>query len=227
MRRRSPVRIRAWAPSTANYHAAVRRPLGRLLGVAGFGAIASQAGHLLIYQLQYGAAAASVQSQAAHAYFPTLAKTALGVATAGLVAALLIVGAARLASGRPVRPGTSPALMPLLSLLFTVQVVVFIAQETIEAVVAGVPPHGVISLLLLGSVGQLPVALVAALAIKWLAARVEQAVFSLNLELSRGWTISPTGVISPVRARPAVQTALAEASPASFVKRGPPRHLLS
>ncbi len=63
----------------------MKRPAVRLLGLLGFGALLAQAGHLIAYQLEFGAAAQAVQSQGAHAYFPGLAKTSLGlVATATL-----------------------------------------------------------------------------------------------------------------------------------------------
>ena len=52
----------------------------KALAIVGLGALGSQAGHLLAYQLRFGAAAQQVQSSGAHSYFPLLAKTALGVA---------------------------------------------------------------------------------------------------------------------------------------------------
>lgn len=202
------------------------RPVKRLLGVLGVGALASQAGHLLLYQLQFGTAAAAVQSQGAHAYFPALAKTSLGIGAVLLLAALLVIGAARFGTGRPIRTASSPPLMPLLSGLFTLQVTVFVVQETVEAMVAGSPAPHVVALVLLGTMGQAPVAVVAALAIKWLAGRFELAVASLRLQpLSSVLTTWAEVVLLP-RLQPAAQTALAEASPASFVKRGPPQILL-
>ena len=56
------------------------------------GIVAAQAGHLLAYQLLFGSAAQQAQSSGAHAYFPTLVKTALGAAAAAGLAALFVVG---------------------------------------------------------------------------------------------------------------------------------------
>lgn len=209
-----------------DYHAAVKHPLSRLLGVIGFGALASQAGHLLVYQVQFGSAAAAAQSEGAHAYFPIFAKTTLGLATALLLAGLLIIGAARLASGRPVRRASSPAILPLLSILFTAQLTFFITQETIEALAAGTAPPHVESLLFLGAMGQLPVAAVAALAVKWLGTRFEFAVVSLRLEIECVTAIFVAQAVLLPWQHKALQVALAEASPASFAKRGPPQYLL-
>ena len=57
----------------------MRRALAPVLAV---GILGSQAGHLLVFQLRFGAAAQQVQSSGAHAYFPALAKTMLGAAAA-------------------------------------------------------------------------------------------------------------------------------------------------
>ena len=52
--------------------------------VAAVGILGSQAGHLLTYQLLFGSAAQHLQSSGQHAYFPLLAKTALGAVAAVL-----------------------------------------------------------------------------------------------------------------------------------------------
>ena len=65
----------------------------------GLGLAASQAGHLLAYELRYGSAAAQLQSAGAHAYFPAVVKTGLGAAAAVTLLGLLVVGFARASSG--------------------------------------------------------------------------------------------------------------------------------
>jgi hypothetical protein len=58
----------------------------RILTVLGVAIAGSQAGHLLAYQLRFGATAQQVQSSGAHAYFPLLARTSLGIAAIVLLA---------------------------------------------------------------------------------------------------------------------------------------------
>src|SRR2546425_6889956 len=87
--------------------------------VPAFGLIGSQAGHLLAYELRFGNAAQQVQSAGAHSYFPSLAKTGLGVAALTLLVALLIVGAGRVATGRRIKPEAAPSFVPLVAALYT------------------------------------------------------------------------------------------------------------
>ena len=149
--------------------------------VMGAGALASQAGHLLAYSLRFGAAAPQLQSSGAHEYFPALAKTGLGLLAVAFVSGLLVVALARVIAGRPDKE-SAPSYLRLLAVLYTLQLAVFAGQETVEAAIAGVPASSVAVLMLWGTVGQLPVAAVAALAVRWLLARVGPA---LTLVLSR------------------------------------------
>ena len=71
-----------------------------LLGVAVAG---SQAGHLLAYALRFGPAAQQMQSAGAHAYFPSLIKTTIGVLAIAVVASLVVIGLARVVGKRPER----------------------------------------------------------------------------------------------------------------------------
>lgn len=201
----------------------VNRPLGRLLGVLAFGALLAQAGHLIAYQLEFGGAAQAAQSQGAHAYFPALAKTSLGVVAAALLASLLLVGIARLLPGRPVVvTSRGPSYVSLLSILFTTQLVCFIAQETIESVAAGDAAPSLLNLIFVGSAGQLPVAIFAALALKWLAVHVETALLALRAELAvRVKSVAPASLLVP-RPELVFVSALAESCPTAYVKRGPP-----
>ena len=75
---------------------------GKRTWAAAFGLamLGSQAGHLLAYQLRFGAVAQHVQSSGAHAYFPVLAKTSLGVVASAILAGLFITGLARALTGR-------------------------------------------------------------------------------------------------------------------------------
>jgi hypothetical protein len=149
--------------------------------VLGAGALGSQAGHLLAYQLRFGAAAQQLQSSGVHAYWPVLVKTGLGLVALSLLASLLVVGAARVASGRRIEPGSAPAFVPLLAAVYTIQLACFAGQETAETLAGGAPAAPLLALLLWGTAGQLPVAVVTTLALRWLLARVRPALGLLRL----------------------------------------------
>src|SRR5260370_42705300 len=82
-------RFRAACPASPIIVAMNRRRLA--LAVLALGLLGSQAGHLLAYQLRFGAAAHQIQSTGVHAYFPLVAKTALGAVAAALIGGLLLV----------------------------------------------------------------------------------------------------------------------------------------
>jgi hypothetical protein len=198
---------------------------GRRLAAAviGLGLLGSQAGHLLAYQLLFGATAQQVQSTGAHAYFPVVAKTAAGVAAAALLAGLLVVGLARVLNGRQVRSDTQTPFIGLLAVLFTIQLAMFAAQEIGEAMVAGSSVATAPQLLLWGTLGQLPVAAIAALALRWLSLRVETAVGVIKDLVRVAVSLPPAGpMVIPVYA--ASERALLASRVASpdLAKRGPP-----
>src|SRR4029077_8475642 len=147
-----------------------------VFAVLGLGILGSQAGHLLAYQIRFGAAAQQIQSSGAHAYFPLLAKTAIGVAAAALIGALLVIGLARILSGRRIRSTSEPSYLSLFATLFSLQLAAFVAQEVTEAVIAGSSMGSAPDLILWGTLGQLPIAAIGALTFRWLSARVEAAV---------------------------------------------------
>jgi hypothetical protein len=139
------------------------------------GAVAAQAGHLLTYQVLFGAAARQVQSSGAHAYFPALVKTALGAGAAITLGVLFLAGLSRILRGR-IQQGNSPSFLRLLAALFTIQLAVFAFQESIEAALSGGPAYSVDSLLLWGTLGQLPVAALAAFALRFFLVEVVPAL---------------------------------------------------
>jgi hypothetical protein len=93
-----------------------------------------------------------------------------------LVGGLLLLGLARVLSGRPAPSASAPSYLRLLALLFTIQLAMFGVQETAESVASGSRAGSVDVLLLTGTLGQLPVAAVAALALRWLLVRVGPAL---------------------------------------------------
>jgi len=197
------------------------------LAALALGLLGSQAGHLLAYQLRFGGAAHQIQSTGAHAYFPLVAKTALGAVAAGLIAGLLLVGLARLLSGRRVRSDSEPSFISLLAILFSLQLATFAAQEIVEGLVGGTSLMSAPDLLLWGTLGQLPVALIAASALRWLSARVESAVGLIRdvvrAALRKARATSPAA--TPAHAAPDLALLISRVAGSSLAKRGPPSSL--
>lgn len=194
--------------------------------VLGFGVLAAQAGHLLVYQVRFGAAAQQVQSSGVHAYFPGLVRTGLGIAAALALAALFLIGLARILSGRSIRTDSTPHYARLVATLFTVQLLFFAAQEVGEALVGGAPVVSVAHLLLWGTLGQLPVAMIAAAGLRWILARFESAVKEIRIALA---AVARPGASMAVAACAWSQVdrnlALRPVAGASLAKRGPPSSL--
>jgi hypothetical protein len=192
--------------------------------VLGLAVIGSQAGHLLAYQLRFGAAAQHVQSTGAHGYFPLPAKTSLGVVGAVLVAGLLLIALARVLTGRPAsRVNAGPSYVGMLAVLFTVQLACFVGQEVSESLLARSPVDSAPHLLLWGTLGQLPVAAIAAIALGWLARRYESLVNDVRAVLNARPTSLPLAALAiPVWVTPSRARLLAQVAGASLAKRGPP-----
>lgn len=192
-----------------------------MLGGLGLGLVASQAGHLLVYALVYGPVAAQVQSTGAHAYFPALVKTAFGLTAVFLLIALAALGLARVLAGRRIPVAPAPGFGRLVAMLFCLQLTFFFVQESIE-MAAGAPATSAAALLLWGSLGQLPVAVLAALALRWIAVRVGPAVASVLRPMDGALRL--TRYVIAVGARPlAVEAATSfETLALTLTRRGPP-----
>jgi ABC-type sulfate transport system permease subunit len=191
----------------------------------GLGVLGSQAGHLLAYELRFGGAAQQVQSSGVHAYYPTWAKTSLGVVAIVVLAALLVIGLARVVGGKAqVRTDPGRPYLSLLAVLFPVQLALYAGQEVLEAAVAGMPADSAAHLVLWGTLGQLPVAVIAATALRWLLVRFESAVNEIRLALAdlrlRPRPVAP--VVIPVWRASNAALLLSHVAGASLVKRGPP-----
>ena len=108
-------------------------------------------------------------------------------------------------------------------MLFTVQFAWFAGQEVGEALLAGAPVDSVANLLLWGSVGQLPVAVVAAAGLRWLLARFESAISEIRIALARipRQLLSPESAVA-VYGHPDRALLLRAVVGASLDKRGPP-----
>jgi hypothetical protein len=195
---------------------------GRIAVLMGLALAGAQAGHLIAYKVRFGAAAQQLQSSGAHAYFPAEVKTALGVAALALLASLLLIAIARAAArGVRVRTVESPSYLSLLATLFTVQLTCFVVQEVAESVVAGAPADSAATLMLWGTIGQLPAAALLAAALRWLWSRVEQAIGQLR-EVAPAWRlalVSAPVAFAPIRSEDGARWT-ASRSPQS--RRGPP-----
>jgi hypothetical protein len=186
------------------------------------GAVTAQAGHLLTYQVLFAAAAQQLQSSGAHAYFPALVKTALGAAALITLGALFLAGLARILRGR-IQQGDSPSFLRLLAGLFTIQLSVFAFQESIEAVLSGGPAYSVDSLLLLGTLGQLPVAALAAFALRFFLVEVVPALSEAGSFVEPLW--QPAGLaaaFAPIPIPHDEDSLRSRLATSSIRKRGPP-----
>jgi hypothetical protein len=195
----------------------------RIVAIVALAAAGSQAGHLLSYQARFGATALQVQSTGAHAYFPTLVKTSLGALALALIGSLLLIGVSRVVlGGARGRMAGGPSYLSLLAILFTTQLGCYMAQEVTEALIAGAPVDTAPNLLMWGTLGQLPVALVASTALRWLWARIQPAGELL--------AVIRVGLIAPPPAPVVVLSStgedlallLSRSAPAALAKRGPP-----
>ena len=186
----------------------------RAAAVVGVAIACSQAGHLLAYELRFGAAAQQMQSAGVHAYFPLLLKTLLGAVALALIASLFLVGVARLATGRKLEPGSAPSLLRLLAALYTLQLAFFFVQETVEGSPAG-------EIFLWGLVGQLPAALLGALALRWFLGRVTSAIQQLWTRCETALRLVPDALAFVVW--PVAADLVQRLEPAEAINlRGPP-----
>lgn len=180
----------------------------------------SQAGHLLAYAVRFGPAAQHMQSAGAHAYFPSLAKTVIGLVSMAGLAALLVIAVARVV-GKRAEHDSAPPYVRLLAVLFTTQLAGFAVQETAESLASGATVS-VPLILVWGTVGQLPVAAAGALALRWLLARLRPALaqFALLFEPSFQLLTESTALVAfPVATERVLATAPA---PSALRRRGPP-----
>ena len=196
----------------------------RTVAMLGLALAGSQAGHLLSYQLHFGAAAQHVQSSGAHAYFPLLARTTMGIGATILVACLFLIGLARVLAGRSsVRSRLTTSFVGLLATLFTIQLACFVSQEIGEGLIARAPLASPADLLLWGALGQLPVSAIAATALGWLFTRFEAALDEIRKVIAvRQPAPVPSAVAIPVWAESLATSLLSRVAGASLGKRGPP-----
>jgi hypothetical protein len=201
---------------------------GWFLAAASLGAPHSAHGHLLAYLCRYGAHGLVLEGQGVHTYFPRLFALTGAALGAVLVAGLLVGGLGHLAlsRGAGLRPARRRSVLDLLLVMAAVQMQVYVAQETVEALAGGIRLDTVwmTSMLVWGIGGQLPIAILAAFGLAWLSTRFDAGLAGLR-SLWRGTSAllagAPLVVAEPGRAFDTVAR-LAQAAPAALVKRGPP-----
>jgi hypothetical protein len=192
----------------------------------GIGVLGSQAGHLIAYQFRFGSAALPLQSSGSHAYFPGVVRASLGAAAALVLAGMFLIGLARILSGRSIRRSSAPNYLRLVALLYTTQLACFVVQEASEALVAGGAVPSGAHLLLWGTLGQLPVAMIGAAGLRWLLARFEGAVAEIRTGLAAvPRQLAPAATAVPFWRHPNQHLVLKSAVGASLAKRGPPSSL--
>jgi hypothetical protein len=172
--------------------------------VGGLALPQAELGHLIGYGLR-------IPRDGAHVYFPNVLQAAGALVGAGLLVALGVLVLARILAGEvPRRRPWSFAL--LFSGLLFAQVGIFLVQEGLEA--HAIPALATVAT---GLLGQQPVALLAALALRWLSARLGPA-----LRLLARPPRPELAVLSPLQ-RPAPAFVVAAFRPARPQRIGGPR----
>jgi hypothetical protein len=176
----------------------------------------SQLGHALAYVLQR-----LPSDHGVHAYFPNLLASAEWTLAGSVLGVLVVVGLARMLNPGYRAGGRAVAFLPVLTALLAAQLLVFVFQETIELASVGQAPGA--ALLGFGAAGQAPVALSAAVAIRWLSQRLEPALRALALTLADAACAAPSPA---TEVRPAtVAQALSSSFGAEPAPRSPPPQL--
>src|SRR5579859_8131167 len=106
-------------------------------------------------------------------------------------------GLARIIHGR-IQRGGAPSFLRLLAALFTIQLAIFAGQESVEAALSGAPGNSIDALLLIGTLGQLPVAALAAFALRFLLVEVVPALAEVRLHLTPSQPLGFVPVLTPL-----------------------------
>lgn len=199
-----------------------------LFAAALFGALLSQPGHLVAYLGRYGWRGLVLESRGVHVYFPGLLGASLALLGGLALVALLIAAAPRLLDCRRRAPGVP--FGQLLLVLVLVQVNVFAVQEMLELTSAGMAlsTGALLGIVLWGVAGQLPLALLAAVALSLLSSRLLTALLTLGSPSSRAWTPSlrlAGNAEAAVQAEAPVLALRWQRFPSAIHRRGPPHPL--
>jgi hypothetical protein len=209
---------------------AERRLDGRYMWCAAFlSLVLAELGHQLGFVERYGGRGFTLEAVGVHHYFPTL----MGVVGAGLggvtLCVLLVLALGRLAVGGALGR-TRRLAVPvrrLLPVLLSLQLAVYLTQETSEAMASGhlISLPWLATTLAWGLAGQGPVALLAALALSWLSARLDRAIAAIRRAAHAARAFTPAPVDQPETGpgpNGAPHLSLARDCGRALTKRGPP-----
>jgi hypothetical protein len=185
----------------------------------------SQLGHLLVYTLRLGPEGLAASGSGAHAYFPSLATAVAGGAGGLFLAALAVLAAARIvgARGAGMRIFERPPALDLTAVLFAGQLGLFTLQETAEAALTGRAAPSAGDLLLWGTLGQLPIAAIAGLALSWLTAQFRRALSDLSTARASA-RLAPARRLGPATPLSLTPAPVPAWSPGRTLRRrGPPQ----
>jgi hypothetical protein len=184
----------------------------------------SQLGHLLVYALRLGPEGLAATGTGAHAYLPSLATALAGLGGGAFLGVLVVLAAARMLTSRRSRAQRleRPPVLDLMAVIFAAQLALFAVQETAEALLTGraVPTPG--DLLLWGTLGQLPIAALAALALSWLTAGLRNALQDLTTAQASARLTPSVGVAWAAGPAPAPALVVAWSPGHRLLRRGPP-----
>jgi hypothetical protein len=201
-----------------------RRSVLRYGVIGGLALPLAQLGHLLAYWVRYGEGALRLQASGVHGYFPATIQTSLALLGTLLLSFLLLIGLGRSLGGRcygqSLEPGW-PVASSALTLLI-VQLLAFVAQEYAEALLQQSRAPALLPLAAYGVMGQLPVAMVAAVTLAWTTRRARHAIASLCRSGAVAIRPTPTTALPCLRPQPLAEVAPIGSVLAVAAKRGPP-----
>jgi hypothetical protein len=210
-----------------------RRSDGRYLLCAAFlSVVLAELGHQLGFVERYGSQGFALEGVGIHQYFPTL-MSVVGAGLGGVtLAVLLVLSLGRLAVGGALGQTRHQGVpvRRLLPVLLALQLAVYLTQETSEALASSqlVTTPWVVSTVAWGLAAQVPIALLAGLALSWLSARLDHAITAIREVARTAPTFSPAPVDEPKTgygSYSAPRLSLASDCRTALAKRGPPQLL--
>jgi hypothetical protein len=200
-----------------------------LFAAALLGALLSQPGHLVGYLGHYGWRGLAIEGQGVHGYFPSLLSTSIALLGGIALAALLGVAAARLVIGRALgrRRARGVPFTQLLLVLLLIQLNLYAVQEMLEleAVGRALTPAGLAGIAAWGLVGQVPPAILAAVALALLSSPLLAVFAALRSPFTRSrapvFRLSAP-LLAAVFAEAPIAALQGQRFPVARPRRGPP-----
>lgn len=209
---------------------AERRLDGRYMRIAALlSLVLAELGHQLGFFERYGGRGFTLDAVGVHHYFPTLMSVVGGGLGGATLSVLLVLSLGRLAVGGALGR-TRHLAVPvwrLLPVLLALQLAAYLVQETAEALAGGhlITLSWLVTTVAWGIAAQTPVAMLAALALSWLSARLDVAIAALKRAAQAARSFTPAPVDQPSSAlgpNSAPHLSLVRACRTALTKRGPP-----